>query len=257
MVRGSGGGPGPVPPTFGPQRGRRRVPRSITDHARVRRHGDGPEGRQQPEPCLPPDTSWPACSVTMPRCASACWSHRRLQPTPHPETCTSSRNSLAYFERPNADVILSTLHDRAAVAPPARRQEAEIAETVAERSPRASSPEPRAPNRRRLIVPAAAAILLLAVTGGFLLAGSRNGRLASVVEGLKSTVAAPAEATTTATPESPADTTNVKGTRGAGAAQDHGRWHRDREGATQNDHPRGVSAASRFRSRGRGRRHGS
>ena len=69
------------------------------------------------------------------------------------------------------------------------------------------------------VVPAAAAILLLAVTGLFVRAGSRNGRLASVVEGLKSAVAAPAESTTTETPESPADIGKDRGTKGAGAAQ--------------------------------------
>ena len=30
-------------------------------------------GAAATKPCLPPDTSWPACSATMPRCASACW----------------------------------------------------------------------------------------------------------------------------------------------------------------------------------------
>ena len=66
--------------------------------------------------------------------------------------------------------------------------------------------------RRRPVVLAAAAILLLAVTGLFVRAGLRNGRLASVVEGLKSAVATPAEATT--------DTTRKdKGTKGAAAAQ--------------------------------------
>ena len=127
--------------------------------------------------------------------------------------------SLAYFERPNPEGILSALHARAAVAPPARRPEAQIAEPVTERTPRTSSPEPRVRKRRRLIVPAAAAILLLAVTGVFVRAGSRNGRLASVVESLKSAVATPAEATTTGMPEGPADTRTDKGTKGAGAAQ--------------------------------------
>ena len=127
--------------------------------------------------------------------------------------------SLAYFERPNPEVILSALHARAVVAPPPRRQEAEIAEPVAERTPPASSPEPRDRKRHRLVIPAAAAILLLAVTGLFVRAESRNGRLASVVEGLKSAVATPAEAATTGLPESPADTRKDKGTKGAGAAQ--------------------------------------
>ena len=119
--------------------------------------------------------------------------------------------SLAYFERPNPEAILSALHARAAVAPPARRQEAEIAEPVAERTPRASSRDPRARKRRRQVVLAAAAILVLAVTGLFVRAGLRNGRLASVVEGLKSAVATPAEATT--------DTPKDKGAEGAGAAE--------------------------------------
>jgi hypothetical protein len=127
--------------------------------------------------------------------------------------------SLAYFERPNSESILSALHARAIAAPSARRQEIEIAEPVVERAPRASSPEPLARKRRRLVVPAAAAILLLAVTGVFVRAGSRNGRLASVVEGLTSAVAAPVEATATGTLESPADTRKDKGTKGAGAAQ--------------------------------------
>ena len=127
--------------------------------------------------------------------------------------------TLAYFARPNPESILSALHARAIAAPSARRQEIEIAEPVVERTPRASSPEPRARNRRRLVVPAAAAILLLAVTGVFVRAGTRSGRLASVVESLKSAVAAPVEAITAGTPESPADTRKDKGTRGAGAAQ--------------------------------------
>ena len=119
--------------------------------------------------------------------------------------------SLAYFERPNPEAILSALHARATVAPPARRQVAEIAEPVVEHTPRASSPpEPRPRKRRRPIV-LAAAILLLAVTGLFVRAGLRNGRLASVVEGIKSVIATPAEATI--------DTRTDKETTRAGAAQ--------------------------------------
>ena len=122
--------------------------------------------------------------------------------------------SLAYFERPNPEAILSALHARAAVAPPARRQDAEIAEPVAERTPRASSREPRARKRRRPVVLAAAAILLLAVTGLFVRAGLRNGRLASVVERLKSAVAHAGRS------HRRSDTTrNDKGAKGAGAAQ--------------------------------------
>ena len=118
--------------------------------------------------------------------------------------------SLGYFERPNPEAILSTLHARAAVAPPARRQDAEIAEPLAERTPRASSREARA-RRRRPVVLAAAAILLLAVTGLFVRAGLRNGRLASLVEGLESAVATPAEAAI--------DMRKDQGTEGAAAAQ--------------------------------------
>ena len=70
--------------------------------------------------------------------------------------------------------------------------------------------EPRPRPRRRPVVLAAAAILLLAVTGWFVSAGLRNGRLASVVEGLKSAVGAPVEATT--------DTRKDEGTKGAAAA---------------------------------------
>ena len=46
--------------------------------------------------------------------------------------------SLAYFERPNPEAILSALHARAAVAPPARHQDAETAGPAAD-TPRASS----------------------------------------------------------------------------------------------------------------------
>jgi hypothetical protein len=127
--------------------------------------------------------------------------------------------SLAYFERPNPEAILSALHARAAVAPPARHQEAEITEPVAEGTPRASSREPRARKHWRPIVLAAAAILLLAVTGLLVRAGSRNGRLASMVEGLKRAVVTPAEATAAGIPESPDDTRKDKGAKGAGAAQ--------------------------------------
>jgi protein TonB len=127
--------------------------------------------------------------------------------------------SLAYFERPNAEVILGVLHARAAVAPPARRQETEIAEPVVERAPEASSPEGPVRKRRSHVARVAAAILLLAITGLLVRAGSRTGRMASVVEGLKSVVAAPAEATTIGTPESPADSPKDKGTKEAGAAQ--------------------------------------
>ena len=140
--------------------------------------------------------------------------------------------SLAYFERPDPEAILSALHARAAVAPPARRQDAEIAEPVAERTPRASSPEPQARKRRRPVVLAAAVILLLAVTGWFVRAGLRNGRLASVVERLESAIAPPAEATI--------DTGNDEATTGSRRGRDHGRWRRDREGATPIGRPCGV-----------------
>ena len=127
--------------------------------------------------------------------------------------------SLAYFERPNPEAILSALHARAAVAPPVRHLEAETTEPVAEDTPRASSLEPRARKHWRPVVLAAVAILLLAVTGLFVRAGLRNGRLASVVESLKSAVAMPAEATAAGIPESPDDTRKDKGPKGAGAAQ--------------------------------------
>ena len=142
--------------------------------------------------------------------------------------------SLAYFERPNPEAILSALHARAAVAPPARRQDAEIAEPVAERTPRASSREPRARKRRRPVVRAAAAILRLAVTGLFVRAGLRNGRLASVVEGLKRAVATPPEATI--------DTRNDEGTEGSSRGADHGRRRRDPR-ATPIGRPCGVRGA--------------
>ncbi len=118
--------------------------------------------------------------------------------------------SLAYFERPNPEAILSALHARAAVAPPAQRQDAEIAEPVAGPASRASSPEPRARKRRRPVVFVAAAILLIAVTGLFVRAALRTGRLASVVEGIRSAVATPANATI--------DTRQDEDTEGAAAA---------------------------------------
>ena len=159
--------------------------------------------------------------------------------------------SLAYFERPNPEAILSALHARAAVAPPARRQEAEIAEPVAERTPRASSPEPRARKRRRPIVLAAAAILLLAVTGLFVRAGLRNGRLASVVEGLKSAVADAGRSHGTDT-----------AAQGQGDAREQARRRprplapRPRGGHADRPSPWCPRAPSRFRPRS-GRRHGS
>ena len=140
--------------------------------------------------------------------------------------------SLAYFERPDPEAILSALHARAAVAPPARHQDAEIAEPVAERTPRASSPEPQARKRRRPIVLVAAVILLLAVTGVFVRAGLRNGGLASVVEASRAPSRTPAEATI--------DTRNDDGDEGSRRGRDHGRWRRDREGATPIGRPRGV-----------------
>ena len=118
--------------------------------------------------------------------------------------------SLAYFERPNPEAILSALHARAAVAPPARHQDAETAEPAADRTPRASSLEARA-RKRRPVVLAAAAILLLAVTGLFVRAGLQNGSLASVVERIESAIATPAEATTA--------TSKDDGMGGAAAAQ--------------------------------------
>ena len=127
--------------------------------------------------------------------------------------------SLAYFERPNPEAILSALHTRAAVAPPARRQETEAAEPAMERAPRAVPTESSPGRRRSRIVPVAAAILLLAVSGLLVRAGARTGRLASVVESLKSAVATPAEATTVETAPGPADVSKDKAATGVGAAR--------------------------------------
>ncbi len=127
--------------------------------------------------------------------------------------------SLAYFERPNPEAILSALHARAAVAPPAKRQEAEITEPVAQRTSGASSREPRARKHWRPMVLAAAAILLLAVTGLFVRGALRNGRVASVVESLKSAVAVPVEATAAGILESPDDTGKDKAAKKEVAVQ--------------------------------------
>ena len=102
--------------------------------------------------------------------------------------------SLAYFERPNPEAILSALHARASVAPP-RRQDTETAgPVVVERAPRAYSLEIGARTRRAIVL--AAAILLLAVAGVLVHAGLQNGSVASVVERLESAITKAAEVTT-------------------------------------------------------------
>ena len=152
--------------------------------------------------------------------------------------------ALAYFERPNPEGILSALHARAAVAPPARRQDAAIAAPVAEPAPRASSSGPRARKRRRAVVVAAVAILLLAVTGLFVRAGLRNGRLASVVERLESAIADAGR--------SHDRHAQRRGDAGTRRGRDHGRW-RDDSGATPIRRPYEVSqrhhASARVRAR--------
>jgi hypothetical protein len=104
-------------------------------------------------------------------------------------------DALAYFERPNPEGILSALYARAAIAPAARRQDAESAGPVAQQpAPQATSPDFLSQKHRRA-VKVAAALLLLAVTGLFVSVGLRNGRLASMVERLESVITTPAEAT--------------------------------------------------------------
>ena len=128
--------------------------------------------------------------------------------------------TLAYFERPNAEGILSALHARAAVAPPSQRREAAATEPVADRTPPPSSPEPRAQKTGRPVLRIAAAILLLAITALFARAGSRSGHLASIVESLKSAVAPPAEATATPVPQ--ADTSKGKRAKAPRATENTG-----------------------------------
>jgi len=103
--------------------------------------------------------------------------------------------SLAYFQRPDPERILSALYARAAVAPQARRQDQQIADPMSEPTPQASSPEPRERKRRHLVVVAAGALVLSLVTALFVRVGLRDGRLVAVVQRLESAIAIPAEAT--------------------------------------------------------------
>jgi hypothetical protein len=101
-------------------------------------------------------------------------------------------DSLAYFERPNPEAILRSLHARALVAAPLADRPAVPELTVVDNAPTPPAPS-RAPVGRRRWKWAAAAIVLVAAAGVFVRAKSRDGRVAVAIAGLKDSIAAAIE----------------------------------------------------------------